>query len=63
LRTRSSLFAIAATGLVAAFSIHRLNGTPYEISFSATIHDPRPILASTLIPAIKLSLIWAIGSD
>jgi hypothetical protein len=35
----------------------------YEISLSATIHEPRPILASTLIPAIKLSLIWAIGSD
>jgi hypothetical protein len=63
LRTRSSLFAIAATGLVAAFSIHRLNGTPYEISFSAAIHELRPILASTLIPALKLSLIWAIGSD
>ena len=62
LRSRSSLFAIAASALVAAFSIHRLNGTPYEISFGATIRELWPILTSTLVPAIKLSVIWAIGS-
>jgi hypothetical protein len=44
------------------FSIHRLNGTPYEISFGATMHGLSPILSSTLVPAIELSLIWAIGA-
>jgi hypothetical protein len=40
LRTRSSLFAIAATGLVAAFSIIDSMVRLYEISLSATIHEP-----------------------
>ena len=61
-QSRGLLFAFAATALLAGFSIHRLNGTPYEISFGATMHGLSPILSSTLVPAIELSLIWAIGT-
>jgi hypothetical protein len=56
------LIAIAAITFTAVFSIHRLDRTPYEINFGATFHELLPILTSTLMPAIKLCLIWAIGS-
>jgi hypothetical protein len=54
--------AIAAIVFTSALSIHRLNGTPYEINFGATIHELFPILTSTLWPAIKLCLSWAMGT-
>jgi hypothetical protein len=53
---------IAAIAFTSAFSIYRLRGTPYEINFGATIHELLPILPSTLWPAVKLGLIWALGS-
>jgi hypothetical protein len=35
--SRGLLFAFAAPALLRGFSIHRLNGTPYEISFGAIV--------------------------
>jgi len=60
--TLSTAVTIAALVFTTVFSIHRLNGTPYEINFSSTIHALLPILTSTLGPALKLCVTWAIGS-
>src|SRR5260370_33683993 len=56
------LAVFAGFGAIAAFSIHPLVGTPYEVSFSDAIRGITPVLASTVMPALQLLIVWSLGA-
>jgi hypothetical protein len=57
-----ALAAISVLILIAAVSLHRLNGTLYEVSFGETFRQLRSIMPITVTATIKLWAVWMLGT-
>ncbi|MBV8774296.1 MAG: hypothetical protein JO166_18460, partial [Deltaproteobacteria bacterium] len=53
---------IIASGFTAVLAVAHLNGTPYEINFGQTLRAMTPLLSATALPALRLWLVWIIGT-
>lgn len=67
-RTRSDYLDVAklaaALGIlwVAILAVHRLNGTPYSVNFSAAFAGLASVLPATGVAALKLWAFWALST-